>query len=200
MRVWAKAEEETPSLAKKVQHMPDLVYSTRPALPSGDADGVACYVRSENGVDGFGLAEPGQDLQLLTAHQALSVFHAEIDTPTVPTRQDHFDLTAILVRGPLAQTSAVEGRLRGVRLRIWNRLSGKLATSPEVTEALEALYARPLQTSAERRLRSALKTRPNDDDLGDLLVLLHRDENLVVPDAAGADPLRIVCTLGVVHQ
>ena len=102
--IWAKAEEETPDLAKKVQHMPDLVYSTRPALPSGDADGVACYVRSENGVDGFGLAEPGQDLQLLTAHQALSVFHAEIDTPTAPIRADHFDLTASLVRGPLAQT------------------------------------------------------------------------------------------------
>lgn len=198
--IWAKAEEEMPDLAKKVQHMPDLVYSTRPALPSGDADGVACYVRSENGVDGFGLAEPGQDLQLLTAHQALSVFQVEIDTPTFPIRHDHFDLTASLVRGPLAQTSAVEGRLRGVRLRVWNRLSGKLATSPEVTEALEALYARPLQTSAERRLRSALRTRPDDDDLGDLLVLLHRDENLVVPDSAGADPLRIVCTLGVVHQ
>lgn len=83
-------------------------------------------------------------------------------------------------------------------MRVWNRLSGKLTTSPEVTEALEALYARPLQASAERRLREAMKTRPNDDDLGDLLVLLHRDEKLVVPDAAGADPLRIVCTLGVV--
>lgn len=197
--VWAKAEEETPDLAKRVQHMPDLVYSTRLALQSGDADGVACYVRSENGVDGFGLAEPGQDLQLLTAHQALSVFHAEIETPTAPRRDDHFDLTATLVRGPLAQTSTVEGRLRGVRLRVWNRLSGKLTTSPEVTEALEALYARPLQTSAERRLRSALKTRPNDEHLGDLLVLLHHDGNLVVPDSAGADPLRIVCTIGVVH-
>lgn len=198
--IWAKAEEETPDLAKRVQHMPDLVFSTRPGVPSGDVDGVACYVRSDNGVDGFGLAEPGQDLQLLTAHQALSLFHADIDTPTAPIRVDHFDLTASLVRGPLAQTSAVQGRLRGVRLRVWNRLTGRLATSPEVTGALEALYARPLQTGAERRLRSALKTRPSDDDLGNLLVLLHRDENLVVPDVAGADPLRIVCTMGVVHQ
>jgi len=198
--IWAKAEEATPDLAKKVLHMPDLVYSTRPALPSGDADGVVCYVRTDNGVDGFGLAEPGQDLKLLTAHQALSVFHSEIDTPTAPIRADHFDLTASLVRGPLAQTSVVQGRLRGVRLRVWNRLTGKLATSPEVTEALEALYARPLQTGAERTLRSALRTRPDDDDLGALIVLLHRDENLVVADAAGADPLRIVCTLGVVNQ
>lgn len=198
--VWAKAEEATPELAKKVQDLPDLVYSTRPAQLSGDADGVACYVRSENRVDGFGLAEPGHGVQLLTAHQALGVFHSEIDTPTVAVRNDHFDLTTTLVRGPLAQTSTAEGRLRGVRLRVWNRLRGKLATSPELDEALEALYARPLQTAAERRLRSALQTRPNDDDLADLLVLLSRDENLVIPDAAGADPLRIVCTMGVVHQ
>jgi superfamily II DNA or RNA helicase len=198
--VWARAELETPDLAAKVQHMPDLVYSTRPALPTGDADGVVCFVRSDKGVDGFGLAEPGSDVQLLTAHQALSIFDAEIDTPTAPVRADHFDLTASLVKGPLAHTSTSEGRLRGVRLRVWNRLSGRLTASPEVTEALEALYARPLQTSAERRLRSALRNRPKDDDIGDLLVLLHRDDNLVVPDSAGADPLRIVCTLGVVQQ
>jgi superfamily II DNA or RNA helicase len=198
--IWSKAQEETPDLAKRVLHMPDLVYSTRPARPGPDADGVACYVRTDNGVDGFGLAEPGEPLQLLTAHQALAVFQAELFTPTAARRDDHFDLTATLVHGPLAQTAMVEGRLRGIRLRVWNRLSGNMSTSAEVTEALEALYARPLQTSAERRLRSALKTRPDDDDLGDLIVLLHRDDNLVVADAAGADPLRIVCTLGVVRQ
>lgn len=195
--VWANAEEENAELARKVQNMPDLVYSTRPALPQGDADGVACYVRTETGYDGFGLAEPGEGLRLLTGHQALNVFFAEPDTPTLPIRRDHFDLTAQLVRGPLAKASTVEGRLRGVRLRVWNRLSQKLDTDPQVTEALEALYARPLQTLAERRLRSALKTRPSDEDLGDLIVLLHRDENLVVPDAGGADPIRIVCTMGV---
>ena len=80
-------------------------------------------------------------------------------------------------------------------LQLTDSNAGEVA--PQVTEALEALYARPLQTLAERRLRSALRTRPSDDDLGDLLVLLHRDENLVVPDAAGADPIRIVCTMGV---
>lgn len=199
-QVWARAVEETPSLAERVQALPDLVYSTRPALPSGDADGVVCYVRTENGVDGFGLAEPDQPLRLLTSHQALSVFRAEIETPTVAVRPDHFDLTASLVRGPLAQGSAIAGRLKGVRLRVWNRLSGKLTTSPAVTEALEALYARPLQTSAERKLRVALRTLSNDDDLGDRLVLLHNDDALVIADGAGADPLRVVCTMGVVQQ
>lgn len=191
------AEEASPELARKVQNMPDLVYSTRPALPQGDADGVACYVRTESGYDGFGLAEPGEELRLLTGHQALNVFFAEPKTATLPTRSDHFDLTAELVRGPLTKAATTAGRLRGVRLRVWNRLSQKLDTPPEVTEALEALYTRPLQTPAERRLRSALRTRPSDEDLGDLLVLLHRDENLVVPDAAGTDPIRIVCTMGV---
>ena len=197
--VWVKAEEGTPDLARRVQNMPDLVYSTRPARTQGDVDGVACFVRTENGYDSFGLAEPSEELRLLTGHQAMNVFFAERDTATLPIRSDHFDLTADLVRGPLAKAASTQGSLRGVRLRVWNRLSQKLDTSSEVTEALEALFSRPLQTTAERRLRAALKTRPNDDDLGDLLVLLHRDENLVVPDASGADPIRIVCTLGVVE-
>lgn len=196
--VWSRAEEETPELAHKVTQLPDLIYATRPAADADETPGIACYVRTENGNDGFGFATSGDDLRLLTGHEALRVFRAGLDTPAKSRREDHFDLTAALARGPLAKPSTIEGRLRGVRKRVWNRLNGNFVTvNAEIGEALDALFRRPLTRDAERRLKSALATRPSDDDLGDLLVLLHRDNRLVVPDTAGSDPIRIVCTMGV---
>ncbi|MFC7597577.1 helicase-related protein [Terrabacter sp. GCM10028922] len=196
--VWSRAEEETPKLAHKVTQLPDLIHATRAATDDNDTAGIACYVRTENGSDGFGFAVAQDDLRLLTGHEALRVFRADLDTPAQPRRQDHFDMTAALALGPLAKPSTIEGRLRGVRKRVWNRLNGNFVTlNAEVIDALEALFRRPLTRDAERRLQSALTARSSDDDLGDLLVLLHRDNRLVVADSLGSDPIRIVCTIGV---
>ncbi|MDT0213937.1 helicase-related protein [Rothia sp. ARF10] len=199
--VWSRAEEETPDLAQKVTELPDLVHATRAhrtdAIPP-DQLGIACYVRTENGTDGFGFAAAPEDLRLLTGHEALRVFQCEPDTPAAPIREDHFDLTADLARGPLARPATIEGRLTGVRKRLWRRLNGNFVTlNPEVGDALDALFRRHLTSDAERRLKTALTTRANDEDLADLVALLHRDNRLVIPDTAGSDPVRIVCTMGV---
>jgi superfamily II DNA or RNA helicase len=197
--VWSRAEEETPSIARKVIELPDLVHATRASTADDDISGVACYVRTENGTDGFGFAAENGDLRLLTGHEALRVFRSELDTPGMPMRDDHFDLTAALARGPLAKPTSIEGRLRGIRKRVWGRLNGNFVSlNPDVGEALDALFRRPLTRDAERRLKSALATRANDDDLADLVALLYRDNRLVIPATTGSDPIRIVCTMGVI--
>ncbi len=100
--VWSRAEQETPDIARKVIELPDLVHATRASTADDDVSGVACYVRTENGTDGFGFAAENGELRLLTGHEALRVFRSELDTPGLPMRDDHFDLTAALARGPLA--------------------------------------------------------------------------------------------------
>lgn len=196
--VWSRAEEETPNLARRVTEMPDMVHTTRASTVADDVFGVACYVRTENENDAFGFASPDGDLRLLTGHEALRMFRADKDTPSLPMRSDHFDLTANLARGPLAKPTSIEGRLRGVRKRVWQRLNGNFASlNADAGEALDALFRRPLSRDAERRLKSALATRANDADLADLVALLYRDNRLIIPDTAGSDPIRIVCTMGV---
>ena len=171
-----------------------------PSTTEDDAAGIACYVRTENGNDGFGFGAENGDLRLLTGHEALRVFRSDMDTLGLPMRDDHFDLTAALARGPLAKPTSIEGRLRGIRKRVWNRLNGHLVSlNADVGEALEALFRRPLTRDAERRLKSALATRADDGDLADLVALLYRDNRLVIPDTTGSDPIRIVCTMGVIR-
>lgn len=196
--VWSRAEKETPDMTHKVTELPDMVHATRGSTTADDISGVACYVRTESANDGFGFASEGGDLRLLTGHEALRVFRSDMATPSLPIRDDHFDLTAALARGPLARPITIEGRLRGIRKRVWQRLNGNFVSlNSDVGEALDALFRRPLTRDAERRLKSALATRADDLDLADLVALLHRDNRLVIPDTAGSDPIRIVCTIGV---
>jgi hypothetical protein len=72
-----------------------------------------------------------------------------------------------------------------------------VTANQDVAEALEALFRRPLTRESEVRLRTALASRPDDEDLADLVSLLHRDHRLIIEDSRGADPIRIVCTMGV---
>lgn len=195
--VWSAAEKDTPELAARVRDLPDLVYSTRPSLSDRDVDGVVCYVRTENDNDGFGFGS-ADGIRLLTGQEALSRFRCEPDTPALTARADHFPLLMQMAQGNLIQSGNVEGRLSGVRKRVWNRLNGAMAAGKaEVADALEAIFTRPLTKEAEKRFTTALSTRTDVDDLADLLVLLHRDKRLVI-DLAAVDPIHIVCSMGVV--
>lgn len=195
--IWSRAEEDDPELALKVVNLPDLVYATRPSVEAEDA-GLACYVRTVGGMDGYGFAQPSEQPRLLTGHEALKLFSCDPGTPALGRRDDHFNLTAVLAQGPLSKPTSIEGRLRGTRKRVWNRLNGTFSCiNADVADALDALFRRPLTREAEQRLRAGLVTR-GDDDLADLVTLLHRDGRLVIPDSSGSDPVHIVCTMGIV--
>ena len=195
--VWSTAEEETPELAERVKNLPDLVYSTRPSFSERDLDGVVCYVRTENDNDGFGFGS-AEGVRLLTGQEALGRFRCEVETPALAPRADHFPLLVQMAQGNLVQSGNIEGRLSGVRKRVWNRLNGALvAGKGDVADALEAIFTRPLTKEAEKRFTTALAARSDVDDLADLLVLLHRDKRLVI-DIAAVDPVHIVCSMGVV--
>ena len=195
--VWSEAERSFPEIAERVKALPDMVYSTRPSSGERDQDGVVCYVRTENDADGFGFAGAGS-ISLLTGQEALSHFKCDVETAALSPRADHFPLILTMAQGNLVQSGNIEGRLNGVRKRVWNKLNGALvARKNDVAEALEELFTRPLTKESEKRFAAALAARSDVDDLADLLVLLYRDKRLVI-DVAAVDPIHIVCSMGVV--
>lgn len=196
--VWMNAVADDPDRAERVKNMPDLIDATRPAHV-GESNGVGVYVRTDRGVDGFGYANETGDLRLMTGQEALRYFKCEPETPGLARQSLHFPLVLDLVKGPIRRPDLVEGRLRGVRAQVWKRLSGHMATmDADVAEALDSLYRRPLTAEAEDRLKRALALK-DDDQLSQLLVILHADTRLVIPDGPGNDPIRIVCTMGAAN-
>ena len=155
-------------------------------------------MRTESGVDAFAISESSGAERLLTPAEALRVFEAEPTTPTAALRDDHFDLEAQLVRGPLTIEARAAGNLRGVRKRIWERFGGTFSAD-RAEDALNALHERPLTTHATNQLSIALRNRYPDQDVLDLLDRLHREDRLVI-GSSESDELRIVCSIGVTDK
>lgn len=196
--IWSKAAQDHHELAERVIAMPDLVSSTRPSTPEDKTGGVACFVRVGDSMDTFGFGTNSETLHLLTGHEALKVFRADIDTPTMLERPDHLDVQEALVHGPMAQQTVQEGRLRGVRKRLWARLANTfIEMNEDAGKALTAVHRSPLTKEAERRFTRAFSDKYSDEEFNDLLILLHRENRLVLSTHEQSDSIRIVCSMGV---
>lgn len=197
--IWSNAVEKHPKITQRVLAMPDLMQSTRNSYINESQGGVVCYVNTTSGVDAFAASRGGDGLRererLITPYEAFKLFYAEPETPTAQLRDDHFERLQHLVHGPLSSESVAAGNLKGVRKRIWERFAGTLFLRG-AEDALNALHERPLQKTAEVRLRSALRNRVSDEDMIAILNQLHEDDKLVIK-SIDSDPLRVVCSLGV---
>lgn len=191
--IWTRAQEEDPDRASRIERMPDLVYAIRGTCPPEEPS-TGVYVRTSADIDGFGLWADGKTT-LMTGHEALAYFECEPGTPGLPLPDDHFAHVQDLVRGPLKKPQASAGRLRGVRVRVWNKLNGTFSEAdPAVRDALDALYQRPLTQEADQRLKIALRS-VGADELASLVKVLHEQGRLVLPEST-QDPIRIVCSMG----
>ena len=196
---WSNAQNSHPEVTKRVLALPDLIHSTRDKYARESTGGVACFVRTESGVDAFAVSESAAGAErLLTPAEALRIFEAEPTTPTASPRDDHFEREAELVRGPLTIEARAAGNLRGVRKRIWERFGGTFYAE-QAEDALNALHERPLTTHATNQLSIALRNKYPDQDILDLLDRLHREDRLVI-GSSESDELRIVCSIGVTDQ
>jgi superfamily II DNA or RNA helicase len=195
--VWRKATQDDPALAERIAGLPDMIDATRtPRLE--EREGVACYVRTDSGNEGFAYAHPDGTTRLLTGHEALRAFEAAPGQPGLERRGDHDELVEAMVRGPLKESENTAGRLRGERKIIWHRLGEILHHYDSVTDkAVSAIYEAPLTVTATHRLRQARLAGTTDEDLLALIRRLHEDNNLTITTKTGANPIRIVSTMGV---
>lgn len=200
--IWRKATNDDPTLKQRVEDLPDVVYATRRADESR-SPGALIYVRTEFGFDSLAFIDTGGVSQLMSPADALKRAECEPGTEALPPLNDHHDLVAQAVSGPLQTPSAHrEGALSGVRKRCWDRLStvhsrfeGSLFEDG-LRGALDSLYRKPLQESATQSLARALRER-TPENLALLLIQLHQDGRLCVPEEdLSDDDLRIICSMG----
>nr|WP_179458157.1 helicase-related protein [Leifsonia soli] len=195
---WSNALKQTPEAAERARRLPDLVDATRARRVTDLEDGVACYVRTESGIDAFGWTTPGGETKLLTGFETLRFFESTPDEPSVERLANHDELVGALVRGPLANPAVAAGRLRGVRRQIWKRLGESLFDfGPAASAALDLLYQHPLTNEADRRLRNAIRNGVSDEELANRVTALAREDKLVIERRTGNDSIRIVSTMGV---
>lgn len=197
---WSNAQRDYPEIAARVLRMQDMVHSTRASYVNERSTGVTCFVTTVSGADAFAtsidVSEGETEEHLLTPMEALRTFQAQVSTPTISMRPDHFERQRQLLHDHLATDTVRAGNLRGIRKWAWERLGGNTLFSNQASEPLNALHERPLTEYAAMRLGQARRNRYSLDDLVDLLNQLHSEDRLVVR-SIDSDAVRIVCSLGV---
>ncbi len=207
---WANAIKDNPQLKKKIEELPDVVYSSRHYLGSVDRpQGVITYVKSSDDTDA--LVWLDQEAEIVTESQ-LAILRAakcEPDTPTQARHPRHHDLVLAGVRKTqeadyIAATGGQLGRPNSTRRQTYERLKGYVQDLPLLRnrEGLEAaiddIYRHPLLESARDKLNRQIRAEIQDEDLAELVIGLWQDERLSRKQEGDEErEARILCSLGL---
>lgn len=214
-QIWKNATDANPSLAAKIEVMPDVVYATKAhENNAASPKGVLVYLRTSQGNDALAwMDETGQPV----TQSQLTILKAAAcaeDTPALPRQEYHHALT----QQGLAHIAEEErsfggalGRPSGARFKTFERLKRfrdglgdkrDLFITDEylrrIDRVMEEIYRYPLYQSATDSLNRQLKAGIGDHHLVDLIFSLREDGRLCVIDEQDQqrEP-KLICSMGL---
>lgn len=227
--IWRHATESHPDLAEAAAALPDMVHATKSVSPTDSRsvtrphisesgrpaagsqavadDAVVVHSRTVTGSDAFAIVSATDgEARRITPQEALRLTECEPGEPAAPRLDDHHELVAAAIGGPLRhQPGRVSDALQGVRGKLWRLIydhrdtfdDNLLFTRNDLDEAHDAINERPLLESATQRFANAIRER-SPTDVAALLVELWRDDRLCVPpEEAGTTEPSIICSMGL---
>ena len=211
-QIWKKATDDNPGLKKKIEEMPNVVYSTRSHNPKPvQPEGVLLYMKTTEGNDS--LIYVDRDGNSVTQSQlgVLKAAACEPDTPAIPKHKKHHELVlkgSELIAEEEKNSGGQLGRPSGARFRTYERLKsyvkenkGTLFVSEELLKAIDDIYRYPLRQSAIDTLNRQLRSGINNQQLAELTVALRTDDRLcIVSEEIEKREPQIVCSLGLFEE
>jgi len=219
--VWNRAAAADPALCKTIAAMPDVVHSTRQALPTEQteleeaADSVLLYLRTD--ANQHYLAHVGPDGKIIN-QSASAIFDAarcEPDTPALPRTPGHFDLVDAGARFIVREGRSIGGQLgsrNAPRSRTYERLndyrreiSGMLPDETvdptELNRAIDDIYQYPLTSEADRAIRRQLHASIDNAALAAMVLERRRTGRLCqIPEETGPPQATILCSMGLTRR
>lgn len=206
--IWQTAIRQDPSVKKKIEALPGVVYSTKQhSDTSFGPPGVLVYTRTSHNTDALvWIDEKGRSVSE-SPIAILNAAECDPDTPALERRGDHHKLVESGVRTVRKQGLRIGGQLgrrNSAKYRTYERLQQFLKSNPlfeidALKRAVQALYKHPLRETAKDTLNRQLRSDISESELAELVVNLHNDERLVVnhdDDDEDDDP-QIICSLGL---
>jgi superfamily II DNA or RNA helicase len=209
--IWQNAIKENPSLRKKIEDLPAVVYSAKAHVPFGSTapTGVLLFVRTGDGTDA--LAYVGDNGESVTEAQYTILKTAECSptTPPVPRSETHHELVLTAVKRIQEnekRSGASLGRTTGARYKTYEALKrhglaqrGTLFDLSGIDRAMSELLQHPLTQTATDTLNMHLRAGASDETITELALML-RDENRLCnrPEETTRQEPRILCSLGLV--
>ena len=214
-QIWKNATDADPSLAAKIEAMPNVVYATKahehnPASPRG----VLVYMRTAQGNDALAwMDETGKPV----TQSQLTILKAAAcaaDTPALPRTEHHHTLTSAGLAHIVEEEKSFGGALgrpSGARFKAFERLKRfreglgdkrDLFITDEyvrrIDRVMEEIYHYPLYQSATDSLNRQIKAGIGDHSLLDLIFSLREDGRLcVIDDQDQQKEPKLICSMGL---
>lgn len=208
-QIWKNAIDADPQLESLIPAMPNVIYSTRPHLPTNDQpEGALVFLRTAEGNDALAWVDKNGDSVTESQFAILKAAECSPNTPAIARHQNHHEIVRRGVELIVEEEKLVGGQLgrpSGARFRTYERLKsyvesirGTLFETPELLKAIEEIYRYPLLQSATDTLNRQLKSGVSDPSLAELVVALREDGRLcrISEEQVSAEP-QIICSLGL---
>jgi len=214
-QIWKNATDADPTLATKIESLPNVVYATKAHQPNPAAPkGVLVYLRTAQ--DNDALAWVDETGQPVTQSQLtiLKAAACSADTPALSRTENHHALTqqgmAHIAEEEKSSGGAL-GRPSGARFKTYERIkrwrerqgnTRDLFINEDyirrIDKALEEIYRYPLYQSATDVLNRQIKAGIGDHDLITLVFSLREDDRLCMVDEQEqpSEP-KLICSLGL---
>jgi len=210
-QIWLNATKDDKALAKQIEDLPDVVYSTRQYTGSAQyPEGVLVYMKTEEGTDS--LAWIDKNGTGVTQSQ-LAILKAAACTPDTPAQKRyeyHHELVTQGVELMIREEQSIGGQLgrpSSARRRAYDRLtahfkvlkqSAPLLIPKELERTIDDIYKYPLRESARDALNRQFKAGISDEALAELAMALRGDGRLsLIQEESEAQEPRILCSLGL---
>jgi len=206
LQIWSSASEKARRQAEK---LPPVVYATRSHTPAPrDPSGVLAYLRFPDGTDALIRVDEAGNVVSQSMTAILRTATCPPETPALPRRPDHHDLTAQAVERAVAEVSTLGGQLgslRSTRRKVYERLKTYREAlrqmgheTTDLDRAFDALFRFPLTRRGREALGRQLRLGITDRALAEMVINLYADDRLVrvTEEPPTPEPI-IVCSMGL---
>ncbi len=211
-QIWQNAITADPSLRKKIEDMPSVVYSSKHYKPKPDRpDGILVYMRTTRGYDALAWVDRHGRSVTESQFEILRAARCPRDAQALNRSDKHHELVRKAAEHIASEENQVGGQLgrpSGVRFRVYERLKnysetvrGTLFDTKPLRRAIQDIYRYPPLPTAITTLNRQLQSAISDEDLAKLVIALREEERLcVVHEEDESREPQIICSLGLVNR
>jgi hypothetical protein len=203
--IWQHAPDEA---RRRAAALPPVVYATRShqAAPEAPA-GILAYLRFPDGADSLVRVDNSGRVVSQSMTAVLRAAACQPDTPALPRREDHHELTRAALEHAVAEVTGLGGQvgsLRGTRRKVYEQLRSYRAGLMDENHAaaldrlLDVVFRYPLLERANESLGRQLRLGITPSSLAQVALEMYQNDELVRTVEQREQPQpTIMCTMGL---
>ena len=206
--IWRQATKDNPALKKRIEGLPDVVYS---AKRTDDKSSALAYIKTSNNQHLLAQVDEKKEIISQSQSKILTLLECSPDEPMAEIAANHHELVEAAVSYVKEGQADIGGRLGGTRSimhRVYSKLKfyqqqqqGTLFYSDDLKQVINQIYHHSFKETARERLRRQIQAGISDKDLAIMVVTMWESDDLcAIPKYDEPIEPHIICSMGLVAK